>query len=212
MVLPLRDLNPTHQPALVVRTLVVLNVLVWLYELSDPERIILAFGFTPKEFWASPFSEWPTLFTSMFLHGSWSHIIGNMWFLWVFGDNIEERLGHLRFLLFYLAGGLAAAMAQGLLAMGDDMPMVGASGAIAAVLGAYYVLYPHIPIYTLIFLFWPFFYTLTAGFYLGYWVLINVVQGLVGAAGNVAVWAHVGGFVLGIVIARSFLPPRNQYG
>lgn len=211
MVLPLRDLNPTRHPALVVRSLVVINVLIWLYELSDPERIIFTFGFIPQEFWADPLAEGFTLFTSMFLHGSWSHIIGNMWFLWVFGDNIEERLGHFYFPIFYLGGGVMAALTQGLLASGDDMPMVGASGAIAAVLGAYYVLYPHVPIYTMIFLFWPFFATFTAGFFLGYWVLINIIQGLVGAAGNVAVWAHVGGFVLGIIVARRYLPPRNQY-
>lgn len=142
---PLHDINRAHRRPYVVYLLVVLNLVgfVYTFGLTDPAAVIGAYGFVPARFMADPFGEWITLFSSMFLHGSLLHILGNMWFLWVFGDNIEDRLGHGRFLLFYLLGGVAAALIQGLVSgFSSDIPMIGASGAISALLGAYIVLYP----------------------------------------------------------------------
>lgn len=151
--------------------------------------------------------------TSMFLHGSWFHIIGNMWFLWVFGDNVEDVMGPGRFLCFYLLCGLAAAAAQISTDIGSTIPMVGASGAIGGVMGAYALLFPRVRVNTLIFLG---FYITTIGvpamFMLGYWFLIQLIQGLpaLGSAeGGVAFWAHIGGFIAGILLIHPFA--RSDY-
>jgi membrane associated rhomboid family serine protease len=150
------------------------------------------------------------LITSMFLHGSWLHLLGNMWFLWIFGNNIEDSMGHLRFVVFYLVCGLAAAFGQIAANPSSVIPMVGASGAISGVMGAYLILFPRIRVYALIFL--GFFFTsvgMPAWVMLGYWFFIQLVSGLVsiGAEGGVAFWAHAGGFIAGVVLIKLFIRP-----
>jgi membrane associated rhomboid family serine protease len=156
------------------------------------------------------------LLTHMFLHGSWMHLLGNMWFLWIFGNNVEDSMGHLRFIVFYLACGLAAAVLQVFTAPASGVPMVGASGAISGVMGGYVVLYPRARVYVLLPL--GFFLTtvvMPAWTMIGYWALIQVVSGVVSlgaqgeAGGGVAFWAHVGGLVAGIVLVRLFA--RRDY-
>src|SRR5437660_5399575 len=138
--IPLRDVIPSRTVPFLTVTIIVLNGLAWLYELGLPRQdlpvFLQQFGVVPAYF--AP----PTLISSMFLHGSWSHVLGNMWYLWIFGDNVEDRLGHGRFLIFYLLCGIAAALAQTIANPDSIVPMVGASGAIAGVMGAYFVLYP----------------------------------------------------------------------
>ena len=151
-----------------------------------------------------------TVITSMFMHGGWLHIIGNMWFLWVFGNNIEDSTGHSRFAVFYLVCGVVAAGTQLLADPHSRVPMVGASGAISGVLGAYILLYPRVRVHTLLPL--GFFVTtvaLPAYVMLGYWFVLQLVLGLAGprGTGGVAVWAHVGGFVAGVVLIRLFVNP-----
>jgi membrane associated rhomboid family serine protease len=148
------------------------------------------------------------LVTSMFLHGSWMHLLGNMWFLWLFGNNVEDSMGRLRFVAFYLLSGLAAALGQIITNPSSAIPMVGASGAISGVMGGYLLLYPHVRVFTFIPI--GFFFTsvaLPAWVMLGYWFLIQFVSGLVafaGEGGGVAFWAHVGGFVAGVVLVKLF--------
>ncbi|MCA9055845.1 MAG: rhomboid family intramembrane serine protease [Planctomycetaceae bacterium] len=145
-----------------------------------------------------------TMFTCIFLHGGWMHILGNMWFLWIFGDNIEDRLGHLGFALFYVASGLAASAAHYLTDSASQVPTIGASGAIAGVMGAYFVWYTHSRVHSLIPVFgFLQFVEIPAPFFLGIWFLMQFLQGSMTAAegGGVAWWAHIGGFVFGVGIA-----------
>jgi membrane associated rhomboid family serine protease len=155
---------------------------------------------------------WFTPVTSMFLHGGWFHLIGNMWFLWVFGNNVEDSMGHIRFVVFYLLCGLAAAALQVATSPSSAIPMLGASGAIGGVMGAYIVLYPKVRVHMLIFL--GFFVTtiaVPAYLMLGYWFLIQLLGGIPSLAregGGVAFWAHVGGFVAGAAIIKLFRNPK----
>ena len=149
--------------------------------------------------------QWTHVLTSMFLHGSWMHIIFNMWFLWLFGDNVEDSMGRARFVVFYLLSGLGAAAAQVLVEPSSPVPMVGASGAISGVMGAYVVLYPKVRVFTLVPI--GFFLTtiaLPAWVMLGYWILLQVLGGLGGGEGGVATFAHIGGFAVGVVTIRLF--------
>jgi membrane associated rhomboid family serine protease len=153
------------------------------------------------------------LITSMFLHGGWLHLIGNMWFLWLFGDNVEDRLGRIRFSVLYLGSGLAAGVSQLLVNWGDSMPIIGASGAVAGVLGGYMVTYPYARVRTLVpffYFFWPV-VELPAFVLLGLWLVMQFFQGTVAAAtpgsSNVAWWAHVGGFLAGILLVKLLAPP-----
>ena len=212
---PVADINRARRPAILVKYLVAANALVFLYELLLPEpqlrELFYTFGFVPRLFWEDPLGRAYTLLTSMFLHGGIAHILGNMWFLWVFGDNVEDRLGPGSFLVFYLLGGVAAALAQGVLMAGSSAPMIGASGAISAVLGAYYVLFPRAPVLTMVLLvFYPVFFYLPAWFYLGYWALLQFVEALMGVPG-IAFWAHLGGFAYGILAVRWFLPTGPRW-
>jgi len=163
----------------------------------------------------------PTLVSSMFLHGGWTHIFGNMLYLWIFGDNVEDRMGHGRFLVFYLLCGIAAALAQTITTPDSTVPMIGASGAIAGVMGAYFVLYPRSRIVTLIPLFFFFqVIEVPAIFFLGIWFLMQFVSGVgsivstVGNAGNgiggIAFWAHIAGFVAGVTGVALFRRPERQ--
>jgi membrane associated rhomboid family serine protease len=213
---PLHDANPRHRPSFVMWLLVAANVVIFLYMVSlGAERalmeVIRDYAFVPSLFFADPLGESYRLVSSVFLHGGLMHVLGNMWFLWVFGDNVEDRMGHGTFLIFYLVAGALATLAHALVEPGSSVPLVGASGAVSAVLGAYLVLFPRQRILTFIppfFLFW-----LPAWLYLGYWGLIQFLQAasgaLVGEAalGGVAWWAHVGGFVFGMLSVR-FLARR----
>lgn len=205
---PLYDINRPRNRPFIVYVLIVLNLLgfVFTYFISDPAQVISAYGFVPGRFFANPAGDAITVFTSMFLHGSIMHIVGNMWFLFVFGDNIEDRLGRTRFVIFYLLGGVAAAMAQGLLNWGSDTPMIGASGAISAVLGAYIMLYPRAVVFSLIGWF-P--VPVPAFLYLGYWALIQFISNFAGVEG-VAFWAHIGGFIFGLAAIRAFSPTAGH--
>ncbi|WP_457637046.1 rhomboid family intramembrane serine protease [Oceanithermus sp.] len=215
---PLADINRPLRPPVVVKLLVLLNVLVFGYELllspAAREALFYTYGFIPRLFWSNPLGESYRLFTSQFIHGGFSHILGNMWFLWVFGDNVEDRLGSGRFALFYLLGGALAALAQGVFEPGSASPMVGASGAISAVMGAYLVMFPRAQILTLVWLIIPITFYVPAYFYLGYWAVLQFIYGIMGGS-SVAFWAHLGGFAWGwlAVRSRSFgptLPPWRR--
>jgi membrane associated rhomboid family serine protease len=200
---PLYDINRSHRRPYMVYLLAVLNLLGFIYTffLTDPAVVIGVYGFIPAHFAADPIGESITIFSSMFLHGSILHLLGNIWFLWVFGDNIEDRLGHSRFLLFYFLGGVVAAFTQGLAGgFASEIPMIGASGAVSAVLGAYIVLYPRALILSLIgWIPLP----VPAFVYLGYWLLIQFAGSLMGVPG-IAFWAHIGGFLFGLALIRRF--------
>lgn len=223
--IPIRDENPSGSVPVVTRALIAVNAGVFVYELMlgpgiaefffrfglVPARITLAIaeGTEPA---AAPAL---TFVTSMFLHGGWMHLLGNMWYLWIFGDNLEDRMGKLRYLVFYLAGGLVAAGVQYVLHSTSRVPTVGASGAVAAVLGGYALLYPGARVFTLLPIF-PFFQIvpLPAVLVLGLWFVLQFFSGAlalgVGASGGVAWWAHIGGFGFGLLVVRMFArPPRT---
>src|SRR6185503_1859033 len=198
--IPLRDVIPSRTTPYITITIIGLNALAWLAEISIDASgslplFLQLYGVVPAEF--SP----ATLITSMFLHGSWMHVIGNMWYLWIFGDNVEDRLGHGRFIVFYLACGFAAAFAQTALNPESLVPMVGASGAIAGVMGAYLVLYPHSRV-LMLFPFPVFLFELPAVVFLVMWFLVQFLNGINqlpvfeknAISGGVAFWAHVMGF------------------
>ena len=225
---PIRDTIPTRDVPVVTWSLIAANVLVFLYEVTlDPaglETLTYLFGVVPARYthpgWASSVglpgdSFWPFL-TSMFLHGSWGHIISNMWALWIFGDNVEERMGRGRFLLFYLSSGLAAGLLHVITNAQSTIPTVGASGAIAGVLGAYFLLFPHARIIALIPLgFWPFFFDVPAVLYLFFWFVSQLFSGTLEAlgpqqVGGIAWWAHVGGFAYGMTVCRLFIAPGRH--
>jgi rhomboid family protein len=201
--IPLRDVIPSRTTPYITVTIIVLNAIAWLFELSLPREVLPAFlqvyGVVPADFHAS------TLVSSMFLHGSWMHVIGNMWYLWIFGDNVEDRVGHGRFIIFYLLCGAAAAFGQILIDPTSTLPTIGASGAIAGVMGAYFVLYPQSRVLTLIplIIFWEI-VELPAIFLLGFWFLMQLFSaGAIAVTastggGGVAFAAHVAGFVCGV--------------
>jgi membrane associated rhomboid family serine protease len=203
--IPLRDVIPSRTTPYITMTIIALNAVAWFYELTMPDRqlnvFLQTFGVVPAYFTA------PTLITSMFLHGSWMHVIGNMWYLWIFGDNVEDRFGHGRFIVFYLLAGIIAAGGQIAMDPSSILPTIGASGAIAGVMGAYFVLYPRSRVHTLI-PFFPFFFEvfeIPAIVLLGFWFLMQLVSaGAIAVTANtngggVAFMAHVAGFLFGLV-------------
>jgi len=202
-VIPLRDVIPSRTTPYITITIIGLNALAWFYELALPGNLLPLFlqfyGVVPANFHAS------SLVTSMFLHGSWSHVLGNMWYLWIFGDNVEDRVGHGRFIIFYLLCGFAAAIGQTVMDPDSTLPMIGASGAIAGVMGAYFVLYPKSRVLTLIplIIFWEVI-EIPATFLLGFWFLMQLFSaGAIAvtansAGGGVAFMAHVAGFICGV--------------
>ena len=208
--IPLRDEYPSRQTPYITYGLIAVNILVYIWEMlvaSDPyAQYMWALVPSAVTDGIDLFSSL-TIFTSMFMHGGLAHIGGNMLYLWIFGDNIEERLGHGKFLAFYLLGGFAASVVHILTNPNSQIPTVGASGAIAAVLGAYLILYPQNRVLTLIWL--GFFIRMSmipSRFVLGFWFVLQLFQGLISLGGpdvgGVAFWAHIGGFVFGLVIAR----------
>src|SRR5437763_139563 len=173
---PIRDTQPSYSKPVVTVILIVVNILVFLYEFSlgsyEQNDFIFRHGLVPDHF------QWTNVVTSMFLHGGWMHVLGNMWFLWIFGDNIEDILGHGKFLLFYLLCGVAAALTQTYLSLDSRVPMVGASGAIAGVMGAYLVKFPRSRVYTLVFYIFITTLEVPAWVMLIYWFAIQFFSGL----------------------------------
>ena len=208
---PLSDVNIRRTFPFVNYLIIFANIVVFLLELGayNTDTFINTYAFVPSRFvWTDPSSYAPILY-AMFMHGSLMHILGNMWFLHVFGDNIEDTFGHIKYLLFYIAGGVIAAFAQYVLMPTTSIPLLGASGAVAAVAGAYFVLFRNSQIKTLVALIviWTI-VRVPAWIILGYWFLIQLVSGFgsLGQVGNadvggVAFWAHIGGFVFGCVVA-----------
>ncbi len=208
---PLRDTITYHGAIIATIGLIIVNGLVYFYQLSlgvDVFPVIFySFGFIPAEFFSNPAGEAWTIFSSMFVHGSFSHLLGNMWFVWVFGPAVEGRLGFRRFMVLYLISGVAAALMQGFFLPESTIPMVGASGAVSGILGAYLVLFPRARILTIIPPLFFFFFWLPAPLYLGYWALLQFVYALFELPG-VAWWAHIGGFVIGLVLIIIMRPRR----
>lgn len=228
---PIRDENPTFHTSVATFLIIGINVAVWVFVQGigfNPAlaKSICRYGMIPGELLGRlsegarvPLGQglacmldgnpnWTSVVTSMFMHGGWFHIVGNMWFLGVFGDNVEDAMGSVRFVAFYLLCGIAAAAAQSASAPASAIPMVGASGAIGGVMGAYAVLFPRAPVHLLVF--FGFFFTrivVPAFVVLGYWFVLQVLGGLPaleGTRGGVAFWAHVGGFVAGVVLVQLF--------
>jgi membrane associated rhomboid family serine protease len=202
--IPLRDVIPSRTVPYITVTIIVLNALAWFFELTLPRDVLPLFlqvyGVVPAEVHPA------TLITSMFLHGSWSHVLGNMWYLWIFGDNVEDRLGHGRFIVFYLGCGIAAALGQVFIDPQSTLPTIGASGAIAGVMGAYFILYPRSRVLTLVplIIIWEII-ELPAIVLLGFWFLLQLFDaGAVAvtstsSSGGVAFAAHVAGFLVGMI-------------
>jgi membrane associated rhomboid family serine protease len=201
---PIGDDNGTRRLVPVVTyALIALNVLFFLVELIAGDAFIEAWSFVPSRFLASPATELVTIFTSMFMHGGWFHIGGNMLYLWIFGDNVEDRFGHLRYLAFYLLCGIAATFAQLAFSMESSIPNLGASGAIAGVLGAYVLLFPRRRVTILLgYVVVP----MPALAVIGFWIVLQFFNGIGSIAastdtGGVAYMAHIGGFIAGLVLA-----------
>ncbi len=226
---PIRDTIPSQHPPIATVLLIIANCLVFIFELRMPppvrDHFFQLFGIVPARLshpeWALWFgfpvdNYWPLL-TSMFLHAGWLHIIGNMWALWIFGDNVEDRMGPVRFVVFYLLCGLIAAVVHWLTNPHSAIPTVGASGAIAGVMGAYLILFPRSRVIVMVpVLIFPFFFELPAVFYLVFWAFMQVFSGTLSLAdarsvGGVAWWAHAGGFSAGIAL-HSFFIRRNRSG
>lgn len=215
--IPIKDTIPSRSYPLVNISLIMANLLIFFYQLSlgdQLEPFIFTYGLIPVRFLSlgQPFFDrLSPLFTAMFLHGGWFHILGNMLYLWIFGDNVEDRLGHFRYLLFYILSGFGAALVQAFIHPYSPFPMIGASGAIAGVLGAYLLLFPYARVVTLV----PFFFFLQvleipAFAFLFFWIFIQFLNGTVAIGhasqitGGVAWWAHIGGFFSGILLLMFF--------
>ncbi|MFQ5668901.1 MAG: rhomboid family intramembrane serine protease [Acidobacteriota bacterium] len=222
---PLRDTIPSRHLPLATWSLIVANLVIFTQELLLPPRQIQAlftfYGVVPARYmhpgaladpgWAG--SGWLPFFTSMFLHAGWLHVLSNMWVLWIFGDNVEDRMGPMRFSLFYVCSGLIAGLVHMVTNAGSAVPTVGASGAIAGVMGAYLLLFPSARVIALIpFFFWPLFLEVPAVVFMLVWFAMQFSSGLLAlgqAAGGVAWWAHVGGFLGGMIFCPLFLRPRR---
>jgi len=238
--LPIQDTVRTRRLPVATWLLVLTNIFVFLIELACPEpsleRIFYWFGVVPRRYtdpvWAAMagfprnnyWNLWPFL-TSMFLHGGWVHVIGNMWMFWVFGGTVEGRMGPVRFLLFYLVCGVVASVVHVVLCANSTVPAIGASGAISGVLGAYFFLYPRAGVVVMApVFFWPVFFAVPAVLYLGLWFVLQFFNGtlaltLPSAGGGIAWWAHVGGFLAGAVTYPLFTvgrrvsrPHRGEHG
>jgi membrane associated rhomboid family serine protease len=191
---------------LVTYALIALNVLFFFVELSGGDSFIAKWAFVPRRFLANPVADFPTLFTSMFMHAGWVHLGGNMLYLWIFGDNVEDRFGHIKFTIFYLLCGLAATFAQLAFSVGSNVPNLGASGAIAGVLGAYILLFPQGKVKVLQ---GQQVIQVPALIVIGMWIVLQFFSGIgsianAGQTGGVAYMAHIGGFVAGFVLTFLF--------
>jgi membrane associated rhomboid family serine protease len=192
--------------------LIVINFIVFFIELSGGDQFIYNWSFIPQRFLANPFTDWITIFTSMFMHAGWLHILGNMLYFWIFGDNVEDRFGHFRFLIFYLICGVAATLAQMAFDPSSNVPSLGASGAIAGIMGSYIFMFPLGWVRVLILLFVV---RIPALIVIGIWIVLQIFSGIGSisdmSAGGVAYLAHVGGFFMGLILTPVFkaLGPRR---
>jgi membrane associated rhomboid family serine protease len=222
---PIRDDAPRSTTPFVNYFLIGLNIAIFLFEwsLDKHSRLVFEMNFAliPHNLvgWAAgvvPASyAFPPILTSMFLHANWKHVLFNMWFLYIFGDNVEDRFGHFGYLLFYLASGLGAALTHLVFNLNSQVPTVGASGAIAGVMGAYFLLYPRARV--LIWFFFIFFFWVPAWLVIGFWFVVQLLDGAASAigpasgnVGGVAVWAHVGGFITGLLLSK-IMPKQSRY-
>ena len=216
--IPLRDTVPTKNYPLVNNIIIGINVVIFLYQFIQPVgqgNFIYIYGLVPARYSVPQISAYFTTFQQvfsflsfMFLHGGFWHLLGNMWSLYIFGDNVEDRLGHLRYLVFYIICGLGSGVSHLLLNLNSNVPTIGASGAIAGVMGAYFILHPRAKILTLIPIFFiPYFLEIPAAFFLGIWFILQFVNaaGSHGQVSGVAWWAHIGGFVFGIIFLKLLL-------
>ena len=205
--LPIRDDNSARRivPA-VTYILIAINLVFFFFELIGGDAFITAWSFVPRRFVQNPAGEFITIFTAMFMHAGWLHLLGNLLYLWIFGDNVEDRMGHFKFLLFYLACGIAATFAQFIFTPDSVIPNLGASGAIAGVLGSYLLLFPMGRVYML---FFRIITPMPAWVALGVWIVIQLVSGAgslasAGETGGVAYMAHIGGFIAGLILTLPF--------
>ncbi len=211
--IPLKDENPTSRFPIITISLIIVNLILFFYEISlgkGLELFIQSHGVIPVRLMEGNPNAFPTLFTSMFLHGGWLHVLGNMLYLWIFGDNVEDSMGHLRFLIFYLFCGLIATFTHIFVSANSQIPTIGASGAIAGVLGGYLLLFPKARVLTLI----PIFFfirivRLPAYFLLSFWLILQLFYGFVSLpgteiSGGVAWFAHIGGFFGGLILIKFF--------
>ncbi len=206
---PIKDENPSGITPFITYGLIALNLLCFVWQLTvGIDWSAYLFGFIPRLFFQDPMRSFYRLFTSMFMHGGITHIFGNMLYLFIFGDNIEAALGRLKYLLMYFLWGIVAALLHGVMNFNSIIPTIGASGAISGVLGAYFVLFPHANIVTLVF----FFNVVTVRriksfYYLGFWFLYQLIPASLGEVAGVAYWAHIGGFIAGALMV---LPIRSR--
>jgi membrane associated rhomboid family serine protease len=227
--IPLRDMTPRRSVPVMTSVLILINVIVFLHQVWLPpaqaEAFIRVYGLVPAKIQLtlagrhySPAGALMPLFTCMFLHGGWLHIIGNMWFLWIFGGKVEERLGSLGYLVFYLVCGISSGLIQTIFSWGSHLPSIGASGAISGILGAYIIFFPSSRILTLVplFIIW-FTWEIPALVFIGLWFLIQFTSGIsslndprAASLGGVAWWAHVGGFLAGMLLARAIKPTERR--
>ncbi len=231
--IPLKDMTPRRSVPIVTILLIIANAVIFFYQVSLPPRaaeaFVMSYGMVPAKIQYALAGThhvtlqegFETLFTCMFLHGGWMHIIGNMWFLWIFGGNVEDRLGSPFYALFYVICGIGSSVAELAFTWGSHIPSIGASGAISGVLGAYIVFFPTSRILTLVplFIIW-FLARIPAIIVIGLWFLVQFLSGLgslnttnPAASGGVAWWAHVGGFLIGMAIAQAVksATPRASY-
>jgi len=223
--IPLRDDNPAQRVPFITRAIIVLNILVFVYELSladGTHEMLRDWGVVPGRLFAALTGETSlpvelmTLVTSMFLHGGWLHLIGNMWYLWILGDNVEDRMGHLRFLFFYLGAGVFSAILNSALMPGSPTPTIGASGAIAGVLGAYAYAFPRAKVLTLVPIFFFFqIIAIPALIVLGIWFAFQFIAGTLSigngsGSSGVAWWAHIAGFVFGFLVMMAISRRRSS--
>ena len=226
---PIQDSVPSRSVPVVTRTIIFVNALVFFFELMLPQRgveqIFYLFGIVPARFthpdWAAyvgfPVDTYWPLLTHQFLHGGWLHIIANMWTLWIFGDNVEDRMGSVRFAIFYLTCGVLAGLTHLVTNPNSTVPSVGASGAIAGVLGAYLLFFPTARLVVMFpIFFFPFFFEVPAVIYLGFWFFSQLFSGTLALAGpqhvgGIAWWAHIGGFVSGMILCGLLVRRRREF-
>lgn len=214
--IPLRDSTPSDSFPLVTVCLIIINLLIFSYETTLGPKVldafIYTFGMVPAHYinYNGPWSGYLPFLSSTFLHGSWMHVIGNMWILWLFGDNVEDKMGRGRFLFFYLLCGVIAGIAHFIFNPVSQVPVVGASGAVAGIMGAYFLMFRKAKVFTYV----PpiFFLNIPAWIYLGFWALSQLYYGAFQTfnQGQIAFWAHVGGFAAGMIMYRFFLRSRNE--
>jgi len=220
--IPYKDDNPTRTFPFITIGLIVVNTIIFILQATypaDPRNVVFAYGAIPRFILTfetvQPIHPFLTIFTSMFMHGGLFHVGGNMLYLWIFGNNIEDRLGHTRFVIFYLFSGIVAAYTHAITSPSSMIPMIGASGAVSGILGAYILLFPHARIYTLVFFgFFVRVIRLPALFVIGFWIVIQLINGILSRGfvdqGGVAWFAHIGGFVFGVLLIKFFLKAKMR--